>query len=359
MLGLCRTLDYQVLRVFKQNLKAPNPKYYLGRGKVAEISNSITSDAGEVLDFAAFDCALKPNQSFNLENTLHVRVLDRNALIMIIFLHHARTKEAKLQVEYAILKHQLPYVTELIRRTKLGEHPGLMAGGEYKVDEYYRLTKTRIKKIRQQLSKIKTSREQRRKYRRRRGFSLITLAGYTNAGKSALLKALTNVQIPVDDRMFSTVSPKTRRVAGSRLLLTDTVGFIKNIPTQLIEAFKSTLEEIIDTDHILLVVDISEEVAMVKEKLKTCLKTINQLITETYSISSDTSNGDSFFIPKRPWIHLAFNKIDLEPEAKKKSELILSSLEINQSAQGISSNHLISCKTKEGVKVMVERIKSY
>jgi GTP-binding protein HflX len=258
---LCSTLDYKICKIYRQNINAPNPTYYLGAGKVDEISEFLEEQENknhEPLDFAILDCSLRANQIFNLENKFHVRVLDRSALILMIFLHHARTNEAKLQVEYAILNHQIPYVTEVVRRTKLGEHPGYLAGGEYKVDEYFRLTKQRIRKIQGNLKKIKTSREQRRKHRRRSGFQLMTLAGYTNAGKSALLQTLTRAPVLVDDRLFSTVSTKTRRFRASKLLFTDTVGFIRNLPTQLVEAFKSTLEEIIYADHIVLVVDVSE-----------------------------------------------------------------------------------------------------
>ena len=364
ILGLCNTLDYKISSVFSQNIRAPNPKYYLGVGKVSEISDIISED--DTLEFAVFDCALKPNQMFNLENTLHVRVLDRNALILMIFLHHARTKEAKLQVEYAILKHQLPYVTELVRRSKRGEHPGLMAGGEYKVDEYFRLAKTRIKKIRSELIKIKTSRMQQRKHRRGKGFVIITISGYTNAGKSALLKALTDANVQVDDRMFSTVSPKTRRFRNSKVLFTDTVGFIQNIPTQLIEAFKSTLEEITDADHIMLLVDISEDIQIIRKKILTSIRTIDQLIIDRSRVAfkfnksnmSDnlSSQEDSAGPRKRPHLHLVFNKLDLELEHESKVKIIIDGLEDELSAHGLFSVFYTSCKTKSGMDKIIEMI---
>ena len=359
ILGLCGTLDYNVKSVFTQNLPKPNPTFYIGRGKVEEIAKFISDNNG--LEFAVFDCPLKPNQVFNLEIQLGLRVIDRSTLILMIFLHHARTKEAKLQIEYAILKHQMPYVNELVRRTKLGEHPGLMAGGEYKVDEYYRLTKTRVKTIRLELAKIKTSRAQQRKNRRKKGFVLISFAGYTNAGKSSLLKALTKAQVRVEERMFSTVSPKTRRFRSSKVLFTDTVGFIRDIPTQLIEAFKSTLEEIVDADHILLVVDISEQLPVVKDKLITCLSTIDQLIIERFTPLKKTkktisgiSTGNSSM--RRPNLHLVFNKCDLEPEYQKKVEFILSSPAQNLSLKNISSTFKISCKSKFGIDTMIKKL---
>jgi len=354
LLGLCYTLSYGVESIYTQTIDKPNPKYFIGKGKVQEIAEFITNHGQ--LEFAVFDCALKPNQIFNLENRFHIRVLDRNALILMIFLHHARTNEAKLQVEYAILKHQIPYLTELVRRSKLGEHPGLLAGGEYKVDEYFKLTKRRIRKIRNELLKIKTSREQRRKHRRRSGFTLITLAGYTNAGKSALLRALTGAQVLVDGRMFSTVGTKTMRYRNSRVLLTDTVGFLRNIPTQLIEAFKSTLEEIIDADHIILIVDISEEPKVIKEKLVTCVGTIDQLITDRFTVpKKGIKNSDNISFT-RPIIHLVFNKCDLIANEKDKVSEILKEMGPDLASRGISSIFLISCETKVGLNSLINGI---
>ncbi len=353
ILGLCGTLDYNIAAIFSQNMQKPNPTYYLGRGKVEEIADWIS--AHSTIDFAVVDCHLKPNQVFNLETKLGLRVIDRSTIILIIFLHHAKTKEAKLQVEYAILKHQLPYVTELVRKSKKGEHPGFMAGGEYKVDEYYRLTKTRVKTIRNELEKVKTSRSQQRKHRRRKGFVLASLAGYTNAGKSSLLKALTDAQVPVDDRMFSTVSPKTRRFRRSNVLFTDTVGFIQDIPTQLIEAFKSTLEEIIDADYILLVVDISEEPRIVKNKVLTCLNTIGQLLTEQTSLIKNISQPN-IGITKRPRYSLVFNKLDLSPEGKTKADQIINDIEETLSSHKLFSVNLVSCKTKQGIEKMIKNI---
>jgi GTP-binding protein HflX len=354
ILGLCETLGYQVQEIFTQRLQNPNPTYYIGSGKTEQL-REYTSE-NQTLSFAVFDCPLKPNQVFNLETKLGLRVIDRSTLILMIFLHHARTREAKLQVEYAILRHQLPYITELVRRTKLGEHPGLLAGGEYKVDEYYRLTNSRIRKIRQQLTKIKVSREQQRKNRRSKGFVLVSLAGYTNAGKSSILRLLTKAQTRVDEQLFSTVSPKTRRFRNTRVLFTDTVGFIKDIPTQLIEAFKSTLEEIIDANHILLIVDISEEPDIIKQKLKICLKIIDQLLTERVAFTKSSSNNYSNINQKQPQKHIVFNKIDIDPDHENKMQQVLSSFEDYIEAQGINSISMVSCRTKVGLGELITKV---
>jgi GTP-binding protein HflX len=362
IIGLCKTLNYNISEIYSQNLQKPNPTYYIGRGKAQEISEFISED--NTTEFAVFDCQLKPNQSFNLENKLRVRVIDRSTLILMIFLHHSRTKEAKLQIEYAILNHQLPYVKELVRRTKLGEHAGLMAGGEYKVDEYYRLARTRVKLIRHDLAKMKTSRTQQRKHRRKKGFTLISLAGYTNAGKSSLLRALTKADVPVDDNMFSTVSPRTRRFRNTTVLFTDTVGFIQNIPTQLIEAFKSTLEEITDADRIMLVADISENIIEVKKKLNTCLTTINQLLTER-SVNLKNSSGingtSGLNLPdqNRPKFHLVFNKSDIESDNRKKMRIILDYLSEELPVFDFVSVSLISCKTRTGIDELIKKLSNF
>jgi GTP-binding protein HflX len=355
IIGLCKTLDYRISAVFNQNVQKLNPTFYIGRGKVEELAEYISER--NQLEFAVFDCPLKPNQMFNLENRLGVRVIDRSTLILMIFLHHARTKEAKLQVEYAILNHQLPYVTELIRRTKKGEHPGYMAGGEYKVDEYFRLTKTRVKSIQAELRKMAISRLQRRKNRRKRGFCLVSFAGYTNAGKSSLLKTLTKAKVLVDETMFSTVSPRTRKFRRSNILFTDTVGFIRNIPTQLIEAFKSTLEEIVDADHIMLVVDISEDPELVKDKLITCMNIIAQLVTESY-IPPNTNTQNSSEIKKRPEFHVIFNKCDLDKNYQLKLETIKIDLQENLSIHSISSTFPISCETRLGIDNLINELSS-
>jgi GTP-binding protein HflX len=331
-----------------------NPTYYIGRGKVEIIAEFIIENGP--LELAVFDCPLKPNQVFNLETRFGLRVLDRSTLILMIFLHHARTKEAKLQVEYAILKHQIPYVTELVRRSKKGEHPGFMAGGEYKVDEYFRLTKTRIKTIRKELAKIKTSRTQQRKHRRRRGFVLVSFAGYTNAGKSSLLKTLTDARVIINDQMFSTVTPKTRRFRDSKVLFTDTVGFIREIPTQLIEAFKSTLEEIIDADHIFLVVDISENIEIIQSKLNTCTNTIEQLITERYPSLGDFAGELNLELDTRPRYHLILNKCDLDSNFKNKANEVLKNVGDKLPSTAGSSVFFTSCKTKYGLEILSDKL---
>jgi 50S ribosomal subunit-associated GTPase HflX len=155
--------------------------------------------------------------------------------------------------------------------------------------------------------------------------------------------------------MFSTVSPKTRRFRNSRVLLTDTVGFIQDIPTQLIEAFKSTLEEITDTDHIMLIVDISEQIPIIEKKIRTCLQTIDQLIIERYRLD-DKSKSLSPPQIKRPNYHIVFNKIDLEPEYNYKVTRILDTYADELTAHGPFSIYKISCKTKQGLESIIDML---
>ena len=218
-----------------------------------------------------------------MEKEFGIEVYDRLRLILSIFEKRAESKEAKLQVKLAQLRYERPFVRELIHRARAGEHPGYMAGGEYQVDDYYEMIKRQMRKIRKDLEKIREDREIRRRHRREIGFYLIAIAGYTNAGKSSLLNLLTKENVKVEELLFSTLSTTTARLnekmSFSRppILLTDTVGFIRNLPAWVIDAFHSTLEEIKVADLILLLVDISEDIKEVREKLDTSLKELRDI----------------------------------------------------------------------------------
>ena len=196
----------------------------------------------------------------------------------MIFKERAKRKEAQLQVQLAELEYEKPYVKELIHRSRSGEHPGLMAGGEYQVDDYFEMLKKQIKLIKQKLKKIEQDRLTQRKHRQQHGFYLVSLAGYTNAGKSTLLNMLTNEEVLAENRLFSTLSTTTRKISEKiPILLTDTVGFIENLPSWIIKAFHSTLEEIIESDLILLVVDVSDPLPIIHRKIDVSLKELSEL----------------------------------------------------------------------------------
>jgi GTP-binding protein HflX len=272
---LARSMNYSVRRTFVQKRPSPDPRFFIGSGKVDEIKEFLTTPEGKNVKVAAFNSPLKPTQIFHLQNALGLTVYDRTRLILEIFSNRAQSQEAKLQVELAKLEYEVPLVKEFIHRSKTGEHPGYMAGGEYPVNTYYDMITKHIKRIKEKLRTVKTDREERRKHRRNEGFFLISIAGYTNAGKSQLLKALTKEDVIIEDRFFSTLFTITRRGEGrlgGAFLFSDTVGFIRDLPPWLVEAFNSTLEEIFLSDIIFLVVDVSETIDTVVQKVVTSYK---------------------------------------------------------------------------------------
>lgn len=264
--ALTETLDHEVVGSLNQT-RTPDPTYHIGKGKVEELADLVKSlDAERVI----FSNPLKPSQAFKLEEEVGVEVIDRFQLILEIFAMRAGSPEAKLQVEYARLNYNLPRVKESIRRAKLDEFPGLRGGGEYGERARVDAIKRRMKALEEKLESFEKARERRRKRRRERGFNLVALAGYTNAGKSTLLNSISSADVEVDDRLFTTLSPRTRVLEGNsrKILVTDTVGFIDDLPPWLIEAFKAALEEIYLADLVLLVVDVSESFQEILRKFK-------------------------------------------------------------------------------------------
>jgi GTP-binding protein HflX len=282
IIQLSETLDYVVVKEFIQQRNLPDVNFYVGSGKLDEIKEFIDG-SNEAIDLIIVNGELKPSQWFALEKRLSVDVYDRIRLILAIFEEHAERKEARLQVKLAQLHYERPFVRELIHRARSGEHPGLMAGGEYQVDDYYEMIKKQMKKIRYDLKKIRNDREVHRKTRYKSGFYLVSLVGYTNAGKSSLLNLLSGEDVKVEGRLFSTLSTTTRRILQKTkgktvpILLTDTVGFIENLPSWIIDAFHSTLEEIEVADVVVLIVDGSEEKELVEKKLQVSLDELLEL----------------------------------------------------------------------------------
>ncbi len=274
IIQLADTLGYTILKTFIQHKKLPDTNNYVGPGKVEEIKKFIEEQEKDSVNLIIIDGELKPSQWFTLEKKLKIDVYDRIRLILAIFEERADRKEAKLQVRLAQLQYERPFVRELIHRAREGEHPGFMAGGEYQVDDYYEMIKKQTKKIKEDLEKIRDEREIRRRHRHTSGFYLVSLAGYTNAGKSSLLNLLVGEQVKVDGKLFSTLSTTTRKMNDKLfpILLTDTVGFIQNLPALVIDAFHSTLEELALADVVLLVVDTSESKEVIEKKLKVSLK---------------------------------------------------------------------------------------
>jgi GTP-binding protein HflX len=254
--SLARTAGAEVAGTLLQFRDRPEPSTLLGKGKLAELRRLI----GELrADLVIFDQDLTPSQQRNLENALSVKVIDRTALILDIFAIHAHSREGKAQVEMAQLRYAL---TRLAGRgeelSRLGGGIGTRGPGETKLEVDRRRINERIRTLNRTLKDLERIRRTKRKRRERGGVPTFSLVGYTNSGKSSLLNALTAASVLVENQLFSTLDPVTRRVRlpGNReAVLTDTVGFINHLPHQLVEAFKSTLEEVRDSDVLLHVID--------------------------------------------------------------------------------------------------------
>lgn len=259
-----------------EQVREPDSRYQIGAGKVGELAKLVKEKGAEKV---IFDNSLKPVQSYNLAKAAGVETIDRFQLILEIFTKRATTTEAQMQIKLAKLRRDLAQAKEKVRLAKKGEQPGFMGLGAYEADVYRESVKREVYTIRKKLKKIRSSRVLHRKRRAELGFSTVSLAGYTDAGKSSLFNALTSGSVAVDNELFTTLSTTTRLVEFSnrRFLLTDTVGFIDRLPLTLIEAFRSTLEETVYSDLIVLVVDVSESLEVIEKKLDVCLETIEQI----------------------------------------------------------------------------------
>jgi GTP-binding protein HflX len=313
-----------------EQTRRPDSRYQIGAGKVEELAELVkNTDAEKVI----FDNQLRTVQIYNLAKATHVEVIDRFQLILEIFTRRATTTEAKLQIQLATLQNELKHAKEKVRLAKMREQPGFMGLGAYEADVYSEAIKRQVQTILKKLAKIREKRILHRERRMELGFLSISLAGYTNAGKSSLFNALAQENAKVDKALFTTLSTTTRMVEFSnrRFLLTDTVGFIDRLPLSLIEAFHSTLEETIYSDLIILVLDLSETTEIAEKKNDICLETIDRL----------GAGG----IP----IITVLNKIDLidEPERNLKLEAI----------KGKTKNPiLISAKCETNLEVLKQQI---
>ena len=259
-----------------EQTRRPSPKYQLGLGKVEELATLVKeTEADKVI----FDNFLKSVQAYNLAKATKVENIDRFQLILEIFEKRATTTEGNLQVQLATLKNELKHAKEKVRLSKRGEQPGFMGIGIYEADVYVEAIKRQVYTIQQKLRHIREKRVLHRERRNELGFYSISLAGYTNAGKSSLFNALAEESATVDNALFTTLSTTTRLIEFSKrkFLLTDTVGFIERLPLTLIEAFHSTLEETVYSDLIILVLDISEPLEAICKKNQTCQQTIERI----------------------------------------------------------------------------------
>jgi GTP-binding protein HflX len=257
-------------------MRRPDATFQIGRGKAEELAEMVKKLSAEKV---IFENELQPRQTYNLANITNVEIIDRFQLILEIFGQRASTQEAQLQIQLARLHRQLPRAKESVRLARLGERPGFRGLGQYEVDIYFDDIRRQIAGKKNELIKVQDHRRLHRNRRSAAGFPIISLAGYTDAGKTTLFNALTGETKLVESTLFTTLTTTTRaiKLEGGRALLTDTVGFIDRLPVALVEAFHSTLEETILADLIILMVDLHESVEEIRRKLTCSQDTITEI----------------------------------------------------------------------------------
>jgi GTP-binding protein HflX len=322
---LAETVDVEVVGSVVQKLEHPHPRTYVGKGKLAEIK-----ELRESLDYelVMINGDLTPGQQRNLEDALDVKIIDRTSLILDVFARRAQTHEGRMQVELAQLEYRLPRLTRMwthLSRQGVGG-VGLRGPGETQLEADRREAQKRITFIKGQLAQVHRHRQLYRERRKATPISVVSLVGYTNAGKSTLLNALTNADVLAEDKLFATLDPTTRRIAlpsGREILLTDTVGFINNLPTQLIAAFRATLEEISEAAVLVHVIDATHPNAA--EQVATVNRTLEDL-----------------GVDGRPVVY-ALNKIDrLSPENRADIPALAARLGVPADAVAISAQDRIN-----------------
>ena len=352
---LLRTLNWTLVSTVGQTRPSPDPRYFLGRGKINELALTLSGELSGMhpdtptamhsnghaasfpdepgrmdVDLIIANAELQPNQRFNLEQTLHLEVYDRIRVILEIFRHRSVSEEARLQVELAALRYEIPWIREVVHQSRSRERPGWHAGGEYPTRQHIARAHRRQRQIQNRLSRLERNRGMMRSNRRRRGFLLASITGYTNAGKSTLFNALTASSVLVDDRMFATLSTTTRRFGygDSGLLLTDTIGFLRDLPPWMVRAFNATMEEIHGSDVVILVLDGSEPVDEILGKTETCLTLLSsppgpaaRLLDIPGNEASGTTRGswtgdENGWHPDAPGVPISWHTPDPSPSTE-------------------------------------------
>jgi len=272
---LAVTAGAEVVGALIQRLQRPTPTYYLGKGKVEELA-ALKGEAG--YDVVLFDDELSPTQQRNLEQALGVKIIDRTALILDIFARRARTHEGRLQVELAQHEYLLPrLVGQWSHLERLGGGIGTRGPGESQIETDRRLIRQKMHRLQREIEGVRKHRALYRRQRTLRGIPIVALIGYTNSGKSTLLNSLSNAGVFVEDKLFATLDPTTRRLAipdKQEVLITDTVGFIQKLPPAVIAAFRATLEELDEAALLLHVIDITHRNAVEQSV------TVEKILTE-------------------------------------------------------------------------------
>jgi GTP-binding protein HflX len=338
---LASTAGASVVGKLIQRLPVPSKTHYLGKGKLDEL---LALKGKASCNLVVFDDELSPIQQRNLEEALKIKVIDRSALILDIFAKRAHTREGKLQVELAQHQYLLPrLVGQWSHLERLGGGIGTRGPGESQLETDKRLIRRKIQHLKKDIEQVKKHRELYRHQRRKVGIPIVALVGYTNAGKSTLLNALTAAEAFVEDKLFATLDPTTRRVTlpdQTRVLLTDTVGFIRKLPPTIITAFRATLEELTEASILLHVVDLSSHNAA-----EQC-QTVENVIAEL-----DLGN--------KPMI-TALNKIDLLLDDSRSWGEEEAIDYLSESSWGTQANTvLISAAKKWGLARLMECISQF
>jgi GTP-binding protein HflX len=301
---LAHTAGAEIAGRAVQRLDSPNSAHYIGKGKLEEVIAE-RDETGYTL--VIFDDELSPTQQRNLEDALKVKVLDRTALIIDIFARRAQTREARLQVELAQTQYLLPRLAgQWSHLERLEGRIGTRGPGETQIETDRRLVRNRITRLKSEIDGVRRQRALHRRRRQRQGLQVVALVGYTNAGKSTLMRTLSGADVLTEDLLFATLDPVTRRVrlpSGNEALLTDTVGFIQKLPTQLVAAFRATLEEITEADLLLHLVDVTHPNA--EEQYATVERTLAEL-----------------GLADKPRL-VAFNKVDLLTDGERQPDVML------------------------------------
>lgn len=274
--SLARSADKVVLDKTVQIRKKIDPRYLIGKGKLEEVILRAKQVGAETL---VFDVELTPAQVKAISEETNLGIMDRTQLILDIFAKHAKTSEGKIQVQLAQLRYMLPRLTGRgVELSQLGGGIGTRGPGEKKLEEERRRLRKQIELYEKQIEDLSKRREHTRKYRKETGIPTVTLIGYTNVGKSTLFNALTKSAVVVEDKLFSTLNPTTRKLilpSGREILLTDTVGFIRNLPNELLSAFRATLEELGGASLLVHVADSSDPIVEERiESVENILKTM-------------------------------------------------------------------------------------
>ena len=308
--GLCEAAGCKILHLMKQEFLS-SPKFGLSGGKIDDLKNLVTKMRPDVI---VFDEVMKPSQNYNLAAELKIQVLDRESLILEIFESRSTSTESKMQVKLAQLRYEMSRAREKVRLSKMGEQPGFMGIGKFEVDVYYNDIKNRMVSVRAKLQKAGKQRELHRQSRKRIGFRTISLAGYTSAGKTTLFNSMTGEKNEEDHKLFTTLTTTVRKFKLDRewVLISDTVGFISKLPAYLIEAFKSTLEELTFTDIVIVVIDANEKNNELKKKFSSCYKTLMELGVKRqnlfFAFNKTESMNDEEILEKVKQLDLLENK---------------------------------------------------